>query len=66
VIAGYLPEQLSESEIRELVTMTIDELDVREDGLRAMGRVMGALQAKTKGRADGGQVAAAVRSELGG
>jgi uncharacterized protein YqeY len=66
VIAGYLPEQLSDSEIRELVTMTIDELGVRADGMRAMGRVMGALQAKTKGRADGGLVAAAVRSELGG
>jgi uncharacterized protein YqeY len=66
VIAGYLPEQLSESEVRELVTMTIDELGVREDGMRAMGRVMGALQPKTKGRADGGLVAATVRSELGG
>jgi uncharacterized protein YqeY len=66
VIAGYLPEQLSESEIRELVVLTIDELGVREDGMRAMGRVMGALQPKTKGRADGGLVAATVRSELGG
>jgi uncharacterized protein YqeY len=66
VIAGYRPEQLSESEIRELVVVTIDELGVREDGMRAMGRVMGALQPKTKGRADGGLVAATVRSELGG
>jgi uncharacterized protein YqeY len=34
--------------------------------MRAMGRVMGALTAKTKGRADGGVVASAVRRELGG
>ena len=66
VIAGYLPEQLSEDEIDALVSATIDELGVREDGMRAMGRVMGALQAKTKGRADGGVVAAAVRTQLSG
>jgi uncharacterized protein YqeY len=66
IIAGYLPEQLGEDEIAALVTATIDELGVREDGLRAMGRVMGALQPRTKGRADGGVVAAVVRSQLGG
>jgi uncharacterized protein YqeY len=66
VIAGYLPEQLSEEEISALVSSTIDELGVREDGMKAMGRVMGALQPKTKGRADGGLVAAAVRAQLAG
>jgi uncharacterized protein YqeY len=66
VIAGYLPEQLTEVEINELVTATIDELGVREEGMRAMGRVMGALQPRTKDRADGGVVAAAVRAQLGG
>ncbi len=65
VIAGYLPEQLSEDEITALVSATIDELGVRDDGMRAMGRVMGALQPKTKGRADGGIVAATVRAQLG-
>ncbi len=64
VIAGYLPEQLGEEEIQSLVSATIDELGVREDGMRAMGRVMGVLTPKTKGRADGGLVAAAVRSQL--
>ncbi len=65
VIAGYLPEQLSEDEISALVSATIDELGVRDDGPRAMGRVMGALQRKTKGRADGGVVATTVRAQLG-
>ena len=65
VIAGYLPEQLSEDEITALVSATIDDLGVRDDGMRAMGRVMGALQPKTKGRADGGVVAATVRAQLG-
>ena len=66
VITGYLPEQLTEEEITELVSATIDELGVRGDGMRAMGRVMGALGPKTKSRADGGVVAAAVRAQLSG
>jgi uncharacterized protein YqeY len=66
VIAGYLPEQLTEDEVVELVSATIDDLGVREDGMRAMGRVMGALQPKTKDRADGGVVAAVVRAQLSG
>ena len=65
VISDYLPEQMSEDEIEALVTATIDELGVREDGPRAMGRVMGALTPKTKGRADGAVVAAVVRRQLG-
>jgi len=64
VIAGYLPEQLSEEEITALVSATIDELGVREDGMRAMGRVMGVLTPRTKGRADGGFVASTVRAQL--
>ena len=66
VIAGYLPEQLTEEEIIALVSSTIDELGVREDGPRAIGRVMGALQPRTKDRADGGVVAAVVRAQLAG
>jgi uncharacterized protein YqeY len=66
VIAGYLPEQLTREEIDALVTATIDELGVRGDGMKAMGRVMGALQPRVKDRADGGAVAAAVREQLAG
>ncbi len=66
VIAAYLPEQLGEAEITALVSATIDELGVRQDGMKAMGRVMGALQPRTKGRADGGVVAATVRAQLAG
>jgi len=65
VIADYLPEQLSEDEVTEMVSAAIDELGVRADGIRAMGRVMGVLTPRTKGRADGGVVAAAVRAQLG-
>ncbi|GAB3263046.1 GatB/YqeY domain-containing protein [Alteromonas gracilis] len=65
VIADYLPEQLNADEIAALVASTIDELGVRDEGMRAMGRVMGVLTPKVKGRADGAAVAAEVRSQLG-
>jgi uncharacterized protein YqeY len=65
VIADYLPEQLSADEVAALVTETIEQTGARADGMRAMGRVMGALQPRVKGRADGGAVAAEVRRQLG-
>ena len=65
VIAGYLPEPLTPEEIEALVTATIDELGVRGEGMRAMGRVMGALTPRTRGRADGGALSAVVRAQLG-
>lgn len=64
VILGYLPEQLDEAAIAALVNEVIDELGVRGDGPRAMGRVMGALQPKVRGRADGALVAAEVKRLL--
>ncbi len=65
VLADYLPEQLSEQEVEDLVTSTIAQLRVADEGMRAMGKVMGALQPQVKGRADGGFVAAEVRRQLG-
>ena len=65
VLADYLPEQLSESEVADLVTSTIASLGVAGEGMRAMGKVMGALQSQVKGRADGAAVAAEVRRQLG-
>jgi uncharacterized protein YqeY len=65
VLADYLPEQLTADEIAALVTEAIESTGAREEGTRAMGKVMGALQSKVKGRADGGAVAAEVRRQLG-
>ena len=48
MIADYLPEQLSTEEIDALVAATIDELGVRGDGMRAMGRVMGVLSRRPR------------------
>jgi uncharacterized protein YqeY len=65
VIADYLPAQLSQQEIADLVTSAIAQLGAADEGMRAMGKVMGALQPQVKGRADGGAVAAEVRRQLG-
>jgi len=65
VIATYLPEQLSQEEIADLVTSAIAQTDAAGEGMRAMGKVMGVVQPQVKGRADGGAVAAEVRRQLG-
>ena len=51
VISKYLPEQLTEEEIQEIVRQTIHELGASSKA--DMGKVMSALLPKTKGRADG-------------
>ncbi len=65
VIAKYLPEQMTADEIAALVTSTIADLGVAGEGMRAMGKVMGVMTPATRGRADGGAVAAEVRRQLG-
>ena len=65
VIAEYLPAQLSEAEVADLVTAAIAQVGAAGEGMRAMGKVMGVVQPQVKGRADGGVVAAEVRRQLG-
>lgn len=63
VLMDYLPQQLSEGEIRQLVQETI--VIVGAQGPKDLGKVMGALSPKTKGRADGKLVNLIVREILG-
>jgi uncharacterized protein YqeY len=65
VIADYLPEQLDAAAISELVTAAVQQTGAADEGMRAMGKVMGVLQPQVRGRADGGAVAAEVRRQLG-
>jgi uncharacterized protein len=62
VIANYLPEQLSEDEIKKLIQAAIAETDAK--GLAGMGLVMKVLQPKIAGKADGGVVSELVKSYL--
>jgi uncharacterized protein YqeY len=67
VIEEYLPAQLSDEELSGIVAEAVAEVRAAgADGPAAMGRVMKALQPRTKGRADGGRVAAEVRRQLAG
>ncbi|HEX2358305.1 MAG TPA: GatB/YqeY domain-containing protein [Solirubrobacterales bacterium] len=63
LIEGYLPAQLSDEELDELVAATIDESGASEQ--KEMGNVMNALMPKLGGRADGKRVSQAVREKLG-
>lgn len=65
VIAEYLPAQLGETEIADLVRAAIAQTGAADEGMRAMGKVMGVVTPQVKGRADGGAVAAEVRRQLG-
>ncbi len=63
ILMEYLPQQLSEGEIRQLVQETM--ITVGAQGPKDLGKVMGALTPKTKGRADGKLVNQIVRELLG-
>ena len=62
ILAGYLPEQLSEAEIASLVEEAIAATGAA--GPRDMGKVMGWLSPKTRGRADGRTVSQLVAQTL--
>lgn len=62
VLADYLPEQLSESDIRGLVEQAVNETGAKD--IKDMGKVMSALMPKVKGRADGRLVNQIVRELL--
>ena len=62
VIAYYLPEQLSEDEIKKLIADAIAETGAK--GPAGMGLVMKVLQPKIAGKADGGVVSGLVKAAL--
>ena len=51
ILHDYLPEPLSESELEEIVKAAISETGA--ESKKDMGKVMGILTSRTKGRADG-------------
>ena len=62
VLQPYLPEQMSEDEVRALVIEAVAATGATSP--RDMGKVMGALMPKVKGRADGKLVSSLVNEEL--
>ena len=66
VLADYLPEALSAEEVTAIVRAAVEQSGAAELGMKGMGKVMGLVTPQTKGRADGGAVAAEVRRQLAG
>jgi uncharacterized protein YqeY len=62
ILNEYLPEQMSEEQVRELAIKTISGLGVT--GPKEMGRVMGSLVKQLSGKADGGTISRIVKEEL--
>jgi uncharacterized protein YqeY len=64
VLARYLPAELSDAELTELVAAEL--ADGGFTGPRQMGQAMKQIQPKVAGRADGKRVAAEVKRQLAG
>ncbi len=62
ILSAYLPEQLTEEEIDEIVKAVIDEVGANSS--KDIGKVMGKLMPQVKGKADGGIVNRIVRQYL--
>ena len=64
LLASYMPEELADAELEELVAEAIAATDAVTP--RDMGKVMGWLKPKVAGRADGKTLSGMVREKLGG
>jgi uncharacterized protein len=62
VYEAYLPAQLTDDELTEIVDRAIADSDA--DGPKAMGQVMRTAMAEVQGRADGSRVSALVKARL--
>ena len=62
ILKKYLPEQLSDEDLKAIVQETIAATGAKT--MKDMGKVMGAVMAKAKGRAEGGKISAFVRELL--
>ena len=63
ILQAYLPEQMEEDQIRELATAAAQEAGATS--MKEMGKVMGLLMPKVKGKADGSAVNRIVKEILG-
>ena len=62
ILKEYLPQQLSEEELNEIVKLTISE--VGATSMKDMGKIMSVIRPKVKGRADGKLINELVKANL--
>lgn len=65
VLSDYLPQPMTAEEVSALVADAIAATGAADLGPKGIGKVMAVVSPQTKGRADGGAVAAEVRRQLG-
>jgi uncharacterized protein len=63
LLQGYMPAQLSASDLDALIADAIASTGAA--GIKDMGKVMGVIKAKAQGRADMAQVGAKIKAKLG-
>jgi uncharacterized protein YqeY len=64
VLSGYLPRQMSDSEVQEAITAALAECGA--SGIKDMGKAMALLKSRLAGRADMGKVSGLVKQRLSG
>ncbi len=62
IIQSYLPEQLTDEEVKEIIRDTVKEIGVQ--GPQDMGKIMKSVMAKVKGQADGRLVSELVKKAI--
>lgn len=62
ILLDYLPQQLTEDEIQEIVRVAV--IEVGANSIKDMGKVMTVVQPRVKGRADGKIVSQIVKEQL--
>ena len=62
ILSEFLPEQLSENEVKEIITTVIN--DTQASGIGDMGKVMAAVISKTGVKADGSMISQIVKEKL--
>ncbi len=62
ILQEFLPPEMSDEELEKLVNEAINQTGAKT--IADIGKVMGAVMAKTGGRAEGGKVAEIVKSKL--
>lgn len=62
ILEPYMPAQISIDELKSLINETIQEIGA--SSMKDMGKVMGAIMPKVKGKADGSQINKLVQESL--
>ena len=62
ILEKYLPEQLTEEEVQKIINEAFEE--VKPESMKDMGKLMGYLNPKLKGRTDMGNVSKIIKEKL--